>query len=683
MNYSYFNSSIRDFLLQPQDEILGKLNRGNIQFKNQWNSTNISWEEFIYTLHAKFSEIIIQYPPSNDWHLIIEYEIPRLGKRIDAVILADDLVFIIEYKFNRDKFSIEDLRQVETYAIELLTFHKPSQNKSIIPILLSPEANTIDTKPDYQSPRIEIPIKKANRTTFSNCVLEAFQAYSKECNARIINEEWMNGEYHPTPVIIEAAQSLFAGKKIDTITRHGAKNIEVTSKYLIEEIRNAKENNKKSIFFITGVPGAGKTLVGLNIVHEKKEFGGTDNNTAYFSGNSPLINVLRESLSRDHYTRKMKDFQNGIIKKRPRKEDSYTVIEGKIQNLHKFIKDGLGKNTPLSERIAVFDEAQRCWTGEHLYNKTRQNQNRENRIIQTDKKSEAELLLEFMNRQEGWSIIIALIGNGQEINTGEGGLYEWGKALKTKYRHWEIHMAENLIQEFIGDKNHNLFNEPQKTNLQIQTNSNLHLEVSHRQFKAASLNAWVNAMLDNNLSTASKLAQEINPNFPLFITRDLSVAKKWLSDVRSSNERSGILASSGGLRLKPMGINVREVIDETLWFLNDENDIRSSSFLELAATEFKVQGLEIDWACICWDGDFRRLNANWDYNSFSGTSWNKSKSALDQKYILNTYRVLLTRARNGIIVYVPLGDVHDKTRLPEIYDHTYEYLLKCGMLEII
>ncbi len=491
----------------------------------------------------------------------------------------------------------------------------------------------------------------------------------------------MMGEYQPTPGIIEAAQSLFAGKNIDTITRHGAKNIEITSKYLIDEIRSAKDNNKKSIFFVTGVPGAGKTLVGLNIVHEKKEFGGTENNTAYFSGNSPLINVLRESLSRDHYNRQLDDFQKGLIRNKPSKANSYTTIEGKIQNLHKFIKDGLGKNTAPSERIAVFDEAQRCWTGDHLHIKTEQNQNREEKKIQTDKKSEAELLLEFMNRHEGWSIIIALIGNGQEINTGEGGLHEWGKALHAKYSNWEIHMSEMLIREFNGDTESSLHHSPAKQTLNIQINSNLHLDSSHRQFKAARLNDWVDAMLENRIENALELANTINPNFPLKITRNLNSAKKWLKENRINNQRTGVIASSGALRLKPFGINVRETIDEALWFLNDENDIRSSSFLEIAATEFKVQGLEIDWACICWDGDFRRVKNKWDYNSFSGTSWNKSKSQLDQKYILNTYRVLLTRARNGIIVFVPEGTIEDKTRLPEFYNHTYDYLINCGMVE--
>jgi hypothetical protein len=215
--------------------------------------------------------------------------------------------------------------------------------------------------------------------------------------------------------------------------------------------------------------------------------------------------------------------------------------------------------------------------------------------------------------------------------------------------------------------------------LHVFLNNHLHLSISERSFRANNLNTWVNDVINNNSDEAFELAQSIKKKYPLFITRSIDSAKEWLRNKKIGTKRIGLVASSGGLRLKPYGIHVREVIDEAMWFLNDETDIRSSYYLEIAATEYKVQGLELDWVGICWDSDLRRNNKVWDYKNFSGTEWHRTKTTAEQHFLLNTYRVLLTRAREGIIIFVPHGDEKDATRLPEFYNPIYEYLKSCGI----
>ena len=208
------------------------------------------------------------------------------------------------------------------------------------------------------------------------------------------------------------------------------------------------------------------------------------------------------------------------------------------------------------------------------------------------------------------------------------------------------------------------------------------MNVSQRSFRANNLNAWVSALINNQPVEASLLAETIKHNYPLFITRDIDISKDWLRKKKSGNKKIGLVASSGGLRLKPHGIHVREEIDEAMWFLNDETDIRSSYYLEMVATEYKVQGLELDWVGICWDADLRRSPSGWDFKNFSGTKWNQTNTNSEQQFLLNTYRVLLTRAREGIIVFVPKGDINDDTCLSEFYNPIYDYLISCGLQPI-
>jgi len=681
MNQAYFHSSIESFLNTDDETIVGKLNLAGTTFASQWTITTTSWESSIRVLKRSVAEVIEKNQFVNNWHILLEYEIPRLASRIDAVIIADDLIFIIEFKYDRKKFEQSDVRQIEDYALDLRDFHLKSKDKLIIPILLAPLAKFINQQSHPNEKSQILSCLKVNADNLFKTIYDTYLRYHDSSNKKIDPYEWEQSEYEPTPTIVQAAKALFAGQKVESISRHGADNLSKTSRYLIDTINQAREKNKKIVCFVTGVPGAGKTLVGLDIVHEKDEFGGDDFNTAYFSGNGPLINVLREALGRDHFARQTLLFNSGKLTVRPKKKDSDREVKSKIQNLHLFIKDGIRKRTPPIERIVVFDEAQRCWDAKHFSNKAKQNQNREKNPFLIEEKSEAELLFEFMSRHSEWAVIIALVGGGQEINTGEGGITEWGKAIQYKYPEWEIHISPQLLSGDSSTADKTLFKSiPDK--IIIKTNNNLHLSISQRSFKANNLNTWVNAVINDQQKQAFQLANSIKDTYPLFITRDIIVAKEWLKERKSGTRRIGLIASSGGLRLKPYGINVREEVDEALWFLNDENDVRSSYYLEIVATEYKVQGLELDWTGVCWDSDLRRNNNEWDFKNFSGTEWNNTKSISEQQFLLNTYRVLLTRAREGMILFIPAGDQKDLTRLPEFYDPIFDYLKSCGLTEI-
>jgi DUF2075 family protein len=681
MKQAYYHSTIEDFLKIRDDEIIGKLNKAGTSFASQWTITTTSWNSSIQILKDCFLELISFNASANNWHILLEYEMPRLASRIDTVVIADDLIFIIEFKYDRKKFEAADIRQVEDYVNDLFDFHFESKGKIIIPVLLAPLAKSISR--NNQTASFIKPCLKVNAINFSQIIYDSYLEYHKTSTTIIDPYKWEQSEYQPTPTIIQAAKALFAGQKVETITKSGAdeNDLKRTTDYLIKVINEARTENKKIVCFVTGVPGAGKTLVGLNIVHEKEEFGGEDANTAYFSGNGPLINVLREALSRDHFDRQTRLFKLNKVKVRPTKKESEREVKAKIQNLHLFIKDGIRQQAPPNERIVVFDEAQRCWNATQFSNKAKQNQNREKNPFVIEEKSEAELLFEFMNRHDGWSVIIALVGGGQEINTGEGGIAEWGKAIQNKYSNWAIHISEQLLSGDSSTAGQTLFDFIPE-NVTIYKNKCLHLSISQRSFKANNLNAWVNALINNETEEAFKSAKIIMENYDLFITRNIDNAKEWLKQKKSGNKRIGLVASSGGLRLKPCGIQVREMIDETMWFLNDETDVRSSYYLEMVATEYKVQGLELDWAGICWDADLRRNGNKWDFKNFSGTKWNQTKTSAEQQFLLNTYRVLLTRAREGIVVFVPEGDPDDKTRLPEFYDPIYEYLISCGLTSI-
>jgi DUF2075 family protein len=378
-----------------------------------------------------------------------------------------------------------------------------------------------------------------------------------------------------------------------------------------------------------------------------------------------LVAVLQEALARDEVA------DGKRSKSKISKKEAQSKTKAFIQNIHHFRDDALQHFLPPIERVAVFDEAQRAWTLEQ----TTFFMKRKKGISDFDM-SEPEFLISVMDRHQDWSIIICLIGGGQEINTVEAGLSEWFHAIKKDYPHWDVYVSNKLTDsEYTNGQNiYSDFREGQ-----INIRDELHLAVSMRSFRSEKLSMFVKAILDCHLEDAKRILDNLNPLYPIVLTRDLNTAKHWLKNKVRGSESMGIIASSGAYRLKPYGIHIKSEIDPIQWFLNPHDDVRSSNFLEDVATEFDIQGLELDWTCVAWDANLRKILTGWSYIKFSGTKWSNVNDETRKRYLLNTYRVLLTRARQGMVIFVPKGDQSDDTRLPEFYDSVYDYLSQVGI----
>lgn len=474
----------------------------------------------------------------------------------------------------------------------------------------------------------------------------------------------------PTPTIVEAAQALYRGHNVHDITRSdaGATNLTITTAELSKIIEYSKQNHRKSICFVTGVPGAGKTLVGLNVAIERSN-AQKGEHAVFLSGNFPLVQVLQEALARDKVEQE-KQQGHGITK-----SEALRRTSAFIQIIHKYLNYFVGNNYVPPERVAIFDEAQRSWTREMLvkFMSTRKG-------IPNFQYSEPEFLISTMDRHQDWAVIICLVGGGQEINTGEAGLPEWFAALQRSFKHWDVYITPQLNdEEYRRDKAWDEL----IYGLNVTEKPALHLNTSVRSFRTPHLAAFVKALLDVNREQAKSLYTQIKDKYPLVLTRNLATAKKWVKEHARGTNKYGLLASSGALRLKPEGIFVKNEISVANWFLNDKEDVRSCYALEDVVTEFDVQGLEVDFSIVAWDADFRFDGQKWTYNNFTGSRWNHVNSAEKQLYLKNTYRVLLTRARQGMVIFVPNGDANDVTRLPSFYDNTYNYLKSLGLPEIV
>jgi len=662
---AFYLNTFALFIKDDNDLIIGVLTKqaGIAGFYQQLHTQTRSWNEEINILKTAFKQLLLENPSANNFGLLLEYPIARREKRIDAVVIANNLIIVIEFKVGKSEYLGSDKEQLLDYCLDIRDFHFESRGKIIVPLLVvtggeKSNANLIRTDDFVQN---MIFANSSNLFEKLNDVINEFVGAEQTLN----HAEWNNSDYSPTPTIIEAAQTLYSGKSVIEISRShaGTKNLTKTSAAVINAIKIAKANNEKIVCFITGVPGAGKTLAGLNIAHDD-DFQGHDKSLATFlSGNGPLIKVLREALSRDAF-KKVKRVDANAKKKETDRIISF------IENVHRFLdhyffeKDRIPNN-----KIVIFDEAQRAWNAEHSMRKFQRNF------------SEPEMMFEIMNRHQDWAVIVALVGGGQEINTGEAGLPEWGRIIEQKFNHWKVYISHQLK---IGDHstgNLTLFNQ-QPTNVEIIENPDLHLDVSIRSYKAEKLSSWVNLLLINKPEEAKKIFIDDLTNYKITLTRNLEVAKSWLKSQCKGSRRMGLVASSGARRLRPYGLEVKLDLEAGEWFLNGRNDTRSSYYLEIPATEFGIQGLELDWVGVCWDLDVFRSKNEWDFKTFSGTTWKNVYSPEKRNHAINKYRVLLTRAREGMVIFVPPGDKDDLTRNPSFYNSITAYLISCGVIEI-
>ena len=652
MTRSYYSNTISDFLKDDETRILGQLSLHHNHALEDLQKN--AWVKQITILKDTLQSV-------DNGQIYFEFSIPRMGKRVDNVLIINDLIFVLEFKVGDNQYQKHSIEQVVDYCLDLQNFHEGSHHEKLIPLLISTKAEPIENVFTSDDNLFE-PLK-ANQQNLSAVIKKTLlQSNGKQINAT----DWENSIYKPTPTIIEAAQALYKGHNVKEISRHdaGAINLSKTTDCINNIIETAKRENKKSICFLTGVPGAGKTLAGLNIANERMK-ADEDEHAVFLSGNGPLVDVLREALTRDEVATSKENGEPLTKKIAAIKANAF------IQNIHHFRDDNLiSKKAPV-EKVVVFDEAQRAWAKEQVSSFMKRKKG-----VEDFDMSEPEFLISVMDRHEDWCTIICLIGGGQEINTGEAGVSEWLSSLKNNYPHWDIHYS-NLIST---DDNYLSDIELRNWVQSVATEKHeLHLSVSVRSFRSEKISELMHEILEAKHERANTLLGEVKIDFPILITRDLTTAKKWLRTQAKGSERIGLVASSGGRRLRPLGIDVKNEISAPNWFLNNSDDIRSSYFLEEIATEFDIQGLEIDWVCLAWDINYFFKDGKWNCQYFSGTKWQNIHNENDKTYLQNAYRVLLTRARQGLIIYIPEGDDLDYTRPKELYDSTFNYFQSCGI----
>jgi DUF2075 family protein len=716
-NRCLYKATFKEFLGQERLSFLGAFHKN--YHGNTLDTTDEAWLGEIDIMQ----QVLIPWKEENA-QIIFEYEIPRLGKRIDVVLLLRGIIFCLEFKVGKKDALQADVEQVMDYALDLKNFHRFSHDKIIVPILIPTNrvSSTTEFKPSVYDDQIYNPL--ISGAEHLQELIKSVLIHANATSAGTI-DNWIISPYTPTPTIIEAARALYENHSVEDITRHEADKVSTdrTINYILQVIEHSKAQKKKSICFVTGVPGAGKTLVGLDVAIKQTYKNGEldkENGAVYLSGNGPLVAVLTEALARDN--------QKKCVAKGERKNlsDSRREVSEFIQIIHRYrdnmlakiknpVENGIVEIDPEKaihlehtgygevEHVAIFDEAQRSWTHKRIADYLKRGGTYGNKLkVPNFPMSEAEFLIWSLDQREDWAVIVCLVGGGQEINTGEAGITEWIKAVNAKFKHWHIYLSHQLTDiEYAEGQVYKLL----KDTPSVTYSDKLHLSVGLRSFRAESYPAFVNSLLSFN-SNASKIFCEIKEKneYPVLLTRDIEKARKWLRKKARGTQQTGILITKAASRYQPLAIKVVEGDDNTVhWFLEDKTDVRSSNYLEDAVTEIQVQGLELDFACVVWDADVRCDNDHWTYHKLSvkktwnpkpswkpNTIWIPESNEENKKYMLNAYRVLLTRARQGIVICVPEGNSNltpegfpeDSTRVPSVFDGTYKYLKSLGLEEI-
>lgn len=705
-NRCLYAAMFSEFLSKEPLAVLGTLH-------NNYHGDALTTTDEAWMGEIELMQQVLEPWREEQGQIVFEYDIPRLGKRIDVVLLLRGMIFCLEFKVGKKDEFQAGIEQVMDYALDLKNFHLFSHDKKIVPILIPTKYKEYTTvfQPSVYNDDIYNPMitGEEHLQELISKVLE--HAGAKREDGGIDN--WLISPYAPTPTIIEAARTLYENHSVEDITRHEADKVstDTTINYILQVIQQSKDRQQKSICFVTGVPGAGKTLVGLDVAIKQTYKDGEldkENGAVYLSGNGPLVAVLIEALARDN---QKKCSERG---ERKNMSDSRREVSEFIQIIHRYRDNMLAKiKNPVEngeleidpekavklaatgygevEHVAIFDEAQRSWTHKRIADYLKRGGTYGNKLkVPNFPMSEAEFLIWSLDQREDWAVIICLVGGGQEINTGEAGITEWIKALNNRFKHWNVFISNKLTDpEYAEGRVNDLLRE----NSNVTFSDSLHLAVSLRSFRAETLSAFIHSLL-SFAPDASSLYQDVKQKkYPIMLTRDMDKARKWLRKMARGTQQTGVLVTKVAARFKPLAVNILPQGDENAvhWFLEDKTDIRSSNYLEDAATEIQVQGLELDYACVLWDADMRCEEGSWAYYKFNGKNkWNPENNNESRKYMLNAYRVLLTRARQGIVICVPYGNSNktpegfpeDPTRLPEFYNGTYEYLKSLGLEEL-
>ena len=600
-----------------------------------------AWTEQIAVLRA------VMQPA---WTLALEYGLLRLEKRIDAVILTDRAILVLEFKIGAPTRA--GLAEADDYALDLRDFHAGSRAHAIVPILGAGAGGFRPPAQPWLLPTLPTEPLCCGAAGLADCIAWV-QASLAPSPVPLDGAAWLAAAYKPVPSIIEAATMLYARNGVGEIAaaRADAANLTRTSAAIARQVAAAQAAGDKRVVFVTGIPGAGKTLCGLNAVFGRAEQAAA----AFLTGNVPLVTVLRAALARD-----------AVARRECSRAEAERRVAQRLQNVHRFLEDNaLAPDRAPPDRLIVFDEAQRAWDAAKAVLGTR---NKPSRL--TD--SEPWHALEIMGRQPGWAVIVALIGAGQEINTGEAGVAEWGRVIATDPR-WQAAAAPVLrdhpepMQRLDAVPAARFLAEP-----------DLDLTVPLRSVRESAGAAWVAAVLVGDAEAARRIAAAAE--LPYFLTRDLTALRDGLRRSARGRRGCGIVASAGARRLRAEGLGV-QVPDVADWFLNRWPDVRSAEALETFATEYDCQGLELDVVGLAWGGDFLRAGGDWQARAFVGDRWQRATK--DFHFIRNTYRVLLTRARYETIIWVPEGSpaeapFHDPTRPAAEYNAIAAFLAACG-----
>lgn len=663
---SFYRASVEEFLEQPAEHVLARLatayaNRG---YTTQYSDQTLTWERDLHSLKEALKQCALLYDRVRTWGIILEFSIPRKELRIDVVLLVGNTIVILEAKTGRPASQAK--QQIEEYALLLHYFHKGSDQHRIVPIIVSPladEPNFIDlNQREFLPPLASYWISPVLRSSWKDLPAVLFEI-KRHGDGQIVAEKWDNSPYFPVPSIIEAATALRSGLSIREIAHSSASEheIEDVGQTVQRCLDLARSESQHAICFLTGVPGSGKTLIGLSLAHSVEN---KANAIHFMSGNGPLVKVLQHLFTKQAMRDGVPAVQAGI--------DARALIE----NVHVFARyhteDNLGAP---SNHAIIFDEAQRAW------NRT-QNMKKFHRDY-----SEPEMLLRIMERHEDWAFVAALVGGGQEINDGEAGLEEWGRALEGSAKDWAIYASPEVLEGGASTAGHRLFDNFSMQK-KVQTTPTLHLRTSNRSLRADQLATWVNLVLDGDKLGAAAL--KVTQRFPIFLSRDLNMTRRKLKDEGKGVSRYGLIGSSGAARLRAEGLEPNSSFHADYpwehWYLADHSDIRSSYRCEVFATEFEIQGLELDWIGLCWGGDFIwNSSRGWELRVLrhgAPSKWTAIKKLEKQGYRKNAYRVLLTRARQGIVIFVPKGDPDDPTSRPEEFDVTASFLVDCGVMPL-
>jgi hypothetical protein len=606
-------------------------------------------------LHAWRQQIVLlctalQCAP-REWRVLFEYPLLRLGRRIDTVLLTDSAILVLEFKVGATTVSLIDRQQTEDYALDLFDFHAESRAHPLVPILVATQARPAPA----QWPLLwhgVTPVFTASAATLGALVID-MAARIPLAAQPLDTEAWEAAPYRPVPTIVEAATMLYSRHSVAEIAaaRADVGNLGRTTDAACRAIESARSEQRHEVLFITGIPGAGKTLCGLNVV-----FGATTG-AAFLTGNLPLVYVMREALARDAQK------QGGNLRMARQKTESA------IQPLMGFLRDNIDRSEPPHEHVIVFDEAQRAWDAAYGHRKFGRTA------------SEAALFLDIMQRHRDWAVIVALVGNGQEINTGEAGLAAWGEALAERPE-WRVRAAPGVLGG--ADLRQRLFERAPET---LSLDSALHLDVPVRSIRSAAAAPWVDAVLVGDAGRAAAIADSAG-GIPFLLTRSLPAMREALRQLARGTRRAGLVCSAGARRLVAEGLSPNfPHLDETAvanWFLRQWPDVRASDALEMPATQFACQGLELDHVGLCWGNDLIRRGGDprWLARNFAGTRWQERKGEATIAYQINTYRVLLTRARYETVIWVPTGDPGDATRRPDEFDAIARFLVACGALPL-